>query len=212
MLSPVPDMYLSGTNNLNIPVGVTGPLGSISLKKAITSHVEMGYQFDYLRLQGKVSNLEGVKLEVLTQIYSHIFQVQYNFKKNNQFKPPFNYFLYFKMGGNFVKNNPVKEENAPLSTNIQNKATPQALVTVLGAGLNYQLTDNFSLTSCLDINKSSNGVDGITHFYKIFYSSNHLNYYMQASLGLSWWFNLRSKGFTKNDSYSIWYDSSRGKK
>ena len=204
MLTPVTEKYLFNTNYLNIPVGYPGPMGTLTLKKGVTSHLDMGYQFDYLRVQGEVATNEGDKLEVLSQIYVHSFQVRYNFKKDNKIKPPFNYFLYFKLGGTFLKNNPVNYEQVPPKTIIQKSSIPQAFVYGLGAGINYQLNDNFSLTGSLDINNTTNGVGKIIQFPKIFYS-NHINYYSQLSFGLSWCFSLRS-----NNSDYLWYDESRG--
>jgi len=207
MLSPVPEKYLFNTNDLNVPVGELGPMVTLSLKKGFTSHIEMGYQFDYLGIQGNSKNAEGYKLIVLSQFYVHTFQMQYNFKNNYKIKPPFNYFLYFKLGGTFLKNNPVKAEDAPTGTFIQKSAQPQAFVYGLGGGVNYQLNDHFSLTGSLDFNNTTNGVEKILYFPKLFFS-NHINFYTQLSFGLSWWFNIeRSR---KNDSGYIWYDNSRG--
>ena len=92
MLTPVPEKFQFNTNYMNIPVGDFGPMGSILLKKGFTSHFEMGYQFDYLGIQGNVEHKEG-NLIVLSQFYVHTFQIQYNIKKNDKIKPPFNYFL-----------------------------------------------------------------------------------------------------------------------
>lgn len=207
MLTSIPDHYLFNTNNLNVPVGQPGPLGSFSLKKVATSHIEMGYQFDYLRLQGEAHNEDLLDHKVLTQIYSHTLQIQYNFKKNNTYMPPFNYFLYFKMGGAFMKNNLVDKANPDsIQKNIQKNAIPQALVLGLGAGINYQLTDNFSLTGTLDINNSTNGLD---KNYMILNSTSHINYNMQLSFGLCWWFNLQLNNPRKNNPH-IWFDNRRG--
>jgi len=210
ILSHIPDNYFYNTNNLNVPIGVLGPLGTLSLKKGLTPHFEMGYQFDYLRLQGQTANVEGVNLKVLTQMYTHNFLLQYNFKKNNEIIPIFNYFLYLKMGGIFMENNPVKQEADSPLTNIQNHAIPQAFVSGLGAGINYQLSDNFSLIGSLDINNSANGANDIFQLPKLF-TSNHINYYSQLSFGLAWWFDIRRSASQKDDSSSIWYDSRWGK-
>ena len=120
-------------------------------------------------------------------------------------------FLYFKLGGAFLKNNPLDKEDLPTTSIFQNSPRPQAFVYGLGAGINYQLNDNFSLTGSLDIHKTTNGVNKLTEFYKLFYS-NPINYYTQLSFGLSWWFNLQPISFRKNDSEYIWYDNSRGKR
>jgi hypothetical protein len=209
MLSPISEKYLFNTNNLNVPVGDFGPTFTLALKKGFTSHLEMGYQFDYLGIKGESENKEGYNLNVLTQFFVHTFQMQYNFKEIEKIKPLFNYFLYFKLGGTFLKNNPLKIEEAPSGTTIQNSAQPQAFVYGLGGGVNYQLNDHFSLTGSMDINNTTNGVGKIIQFPNLFFS-NHINYYTQLSFGLSWWFNLRPKVYKRNDSSSIWYDSSKG--
>lgn len=197
MLSPVPEKYLPFTNDMNTPVGVPGPLGIFSAKKCFTAHIEMGYQLDYLRVQGGVK-VNNNQVEVLTQTYTHTFQVQYNFKRNDEFKPLFNYYLYYKMGGISVKNDRVEspsdgavlgsvKHGTQLNSNV-------AIMSGIGAGINYQLNSHLSLTGSLDANRSADAVGEIFKPHTIFFSSSHsVNNYIEFAVGLSWWFNFSKK-------------------
>jgi len=102
IMSPVPEKYLAFTNNLNVPIEVPGMLGIFSAKRSVSPHLEVGYQLDYLRVQGQARDADNAQLEVQTQILTHCFQGQYNFKRNDVFKPLFNYFVYYKMGEFFM--------------------------------------------------------------------------------------------------------------
>jgi hypothetical protein len=238
-VSPVPEKYLAFTNNLNVPIEVPGMLGIFSAKRSVTPHLEVGYQLDYLRVQGKARDVNQAPVEVRTQILTHCFQGQYNFKRNDVFKPLLNYFVYYKMGGISVKNDrispggivPLPEEEGKLNSNV-------AIMSGIGAGINYQLSDHLSLTGAVDINRSSDRVQEILYVHKLFYNSSYtVNKFAEMSVGLTYWFSWsskkkssdyyrpmsetqqlilqskieRKKGRSSKSNQSIWFDPKREK-
>ena len=240
LLTPVPEKYLNRTNYVNIPLHTPGVIGIFSVKKSVTPHFEMGYQFDYMRIQGKV-DVKGSDVEVLTQAYTNTYLIQYNLKKTNKFKPPINYFLYYKIGGISLKNDPLDElpeGTIPASSETEKKfASNVAVLTGIGAGINYQMNSNFSLTGSFDLNRSSDAVEAVYQVHKIFYPSNHsVNSYISLSLGLAYCFSFskqkkftfhnvrtetekqliqsriaRKKGRSSVANRSVWFDKKRGK-
>ena len=239
ILTPVPDKYLERTNNVNVPIGIPGPIEIISVKKNINSHLEMGYQFDYSRIQGKAKG-GNTDVEVNTQTYIHTYQIQYNFKNTRAFKPLFNYYLYYKIGGISLKNVPMDQspqEMTLASSEPKDKfASNVAVLTGIGTGINYQLNNNFSLTGSLDLNKSSDAVDEIYKIHNLFFHSSHtVNKYVGLTFGLSYWFSLgtqkkstyyrsrnetdkqlirarikKKKGQSSASNYPIWYNPGKG--
>lgn len=240
ILSPVPEKYLAFTNNLNLPIEVPGVLGIFSAKRSVTPHLEVGYQLDYIRVQGKTRDVNQNQVEVRTQALTHSFQGQYNFKRNDVFKPLFNYFVYYKAGGISVKNDRISpggiltlpEEEGRFNSNV-------AIMSGMGAGINYQLSDHLSLTGAVDINRSSDRVEEIFYVHKLFYNSSFtVNKFSEISVGLTYWFSWstkkkgtnyyrpmsetqrlilqskieRKKGKSSEGNYSIWYDRERGKR
>lgn len=239
ILSPVPEKYLAFTNNLNVPVEVPGLLGSFSAKRSISPRFEVGYQLDYLRVQGKANDISQTETEVRTQILTHSFQGQYNFKRNDVFKPLFNYFLYYKMGGVSVKNDRVNpDQNIPIQEGSLNSNV--VIMSGMGAGVNYQLSDHLSLTGSVDINRSSDRVQEVFFPHKLFYNSSYtVNKFTELSVGLVYWFSWgtkkkgsdsnyyrprdetqqlilkrkieRRKGKSSRSNHPLWYDPTRGK-
>lgn len=239
IMSPVPEKYLAFTNNLNVPIEVPGMLGIFSAKRSVTPHLEVGYQLDYLRVQGNARDVNQARVEVRTQILTHCFQGQYNFKRNDVFKPLFNYFVYYKMGGISVKNDRVSpDEILPLPAEEGNLNSNVAIMSGMGAGINYQLSDHLSLTGAVDINRSSDRVQEILYVHKLFYNSSYtVNKFAEMSVGLTYWFSWsskkkssdyyrpmsetqqlilqskieRKKGRSSKSNQSIWFDRKRGK-
>lgn len=189
ILTPVPEKYLNRTNNVNIPLRIPGPIGIFSLKKSITSHLEIGYQLNYMRIKGKVNDNSST-VTVLTQAYTHTFQIQYNLKKTDEYKPLYNYFLYYKVGGISLKNEPLDKKS--VESNSENKFLSNvAILTGIGAGINYQLNNNLSLTGTFDVNRSSDAMEELYKIHKLFYHSSHsVNNYIELSFGLSYWFSF----------------------
>lgn len=240
LLTPVPEKYIDRTNYVNIPLHTPGALGIFSIKKSIASHFEMGYQFDYVRIQGNVP-VQNIDVKVLTQAYTHTYLIQYNLKKTNKFRPPLNYFLYYKIGGISLKNDPLDElpdGTIPASAETREKFDSNvAVLTGIGAGINYQLNKNFSLTGSLDLNRSSDAVEAIYQIHKIFYRSSYsVNSYLSLSFGLSYWINFskqkessyfkpknetekqllkskiaREKGKSSAANHSVWFNGKKSK-
>ncbi len=194
ILTPVPDKYLERTNNVNVPLGTPGVIGIFSIKKSITPHLEMGYQLDYMRIKGMVDN-DISKIKVLTQAFTHTYQIQYNIKSTEEYKPLYNYFLYYKIGGISLKNDPLDQlphETEPgLSESRDKFVSNVAILTGIGAGINYQLNNNLSLTGTFDVNRSSDAIEELYKIHKLFYNSSHsVNNYIELSFGLSYWFSF----------------------
>lgn len=197
LLSPVPDKYLMNINYVNIPILIPGPVGIFTAKKSITSHLMMGYQFDYIRIQGKV-DVQNKDIRVLTQAYNHSYLIQYNLKGIKEFKPLLNYFIYYKIGAISLKNEHLDELPAgtvPDEYRNENKYINNvAVLTGLGAGVNYQLTNNLCLCGSLELNRSSDAAEAIYQIQTIFYNSSHsVNSYLALSLGVSYGFNFSKK-------------------
>ena len=237
ILSPVPDKYLEFTNKLNVPIEVPGTLGILSAKKSLGSHVEVGYQFDYLRVQGEAQDVNHAPAEVRSQIFTHTFQGQYNFKRNNEFTPLVYYFVYYKAGGVSVRNDRIIPGEGVPGSEKSRMLTNVAVLSALGAGINYQLSHHFSLTAAVDINRSSDRPQEVIYIHKLFYNSTYtVNKYVEASVGLAYWFSFsakkkstyyrsrpeterlilqqrieKKKGQSSDSNYPIWFDHKRGK-
>jgi hypothetical protein len=191
----------------------------------------MGYQLDFLSVKGLVEK-EGQDFKVLTQAYTHTYQIQYNFKSTTEFKPPTNYFLHYKIGGVSLRNKILDNPSAN-SDYINNVA----VLTSLGGGINYQISNNISITGSIDLNRSSDSAGDVFQIQKLFYRSpNTVNSYMAISGGICYWFNFtppkkssffrartetekvliqskiqQHKGIKSKGNKSEWYDHQRGK-
>ena len=231
LITPVPEKYLEKINDVNVPLNTLGPAGVFAVKKGITSHFEMGYQLDFLSIKGFVDK-KGQDIKVLTQAYTHTYQILYNFRSTNEFKPPINYFLHYKIGGVSLRN---KILDNPSANNDYIKNV--AVLTAIGGGINYQISKNLSLTGSVDLNRSSDSVGDLYQPQKLFYNSpNTVNRYMVFTGGISYWFNLsqskkssffkartetekvliqskiiQHKGIKSKENKSDWYDHQRGK-
>ena len=238
ILTPVPEKYIERINNVNVPLHVPGPIGIFSVNKSITPHLEMGYQFDYMRIQGNVEAGSST-FKVLTQALTHTYILQYNFRETNEFKPLTNYFLYYKIGGISLKNDPLEIVsgdfviNEPTGKFVSNVA----VLTGIGAGFNYQFSNNFSILGNFELNRSSDAVDAIYQINQLFYASSHsVNSYFTLSAGLSYNFSFskqkkstffklgtktekqlvqskisRKKGISSTQNLSKWYNFRKGK-
>lgn len=240
LLMPVPDKYLERTNYVNIPLHTSGILAIFAIKKSITSHFEMGYQFDYIRILGKVK-VSTTDINVLTQAYNHSYSIQYNLRKTNGYKPPLNYYLFYKIGAISLKNDPLDKLPNGTVTNPDSKGkflNNVAVLTGIGVGIRYQLNNNFSLNSSFELNRSSDAVEEVYKIQKIFYNSSHtVNSYIALSFGLSYWFNLskqketafykpksetekrvtqskkiKAKSRSSGSNQSVWFNSSKAHK
>lgn len=240
LITPVPDKYLSRINNVNIPLRTPGPVAIFSFKKGITNHFEMGYQLDLFRIQGKVDVMD-MPVRVLTKAITHTYLVQYNYKGTNDFKPLYNYFIYYKTGAISLQNNPLDKFSGQVDAgfpNFENKFISNvAVLTGMGGGINYQFTKNFSFTGSFELNRSSDSAGDVFQVQKLFYRSpNTVNRYMAFSGGISYWFNftkpkkssffkartetekvliqskiIQHKGIKSKENKSDWYDHQRGK-
>lgn len=204
LLSEVPEKYLNRINNVNIPVKVPGTTSILTVRKGLTPHFEMGYQFDYMRIQGIVK-LEESSYNVLTQAFGSSFLVLYNLIRTDDYRPRFNYFGYYKIGAVSLKNNPgeIKQEtdlkHVSVSQDGNEFVKNVAIITGIGIGVNYQMNNNLSMVGTVDINRSSDAVAEIYKIHKILYhSSNTVNNYSSLTLGLCYTFNFSEQ---KKSSY-----------
>lgn len=203
LLSEVPEKYLDRINNVNIPLKVPGATEIISLRKGLDPHFELGYQFEYLRINGNVKQGNS-NYNVLTEGLGNSFQVLYNLKKTNEFRPRFNYFGYYKIGAISMKNFPKQimqdgsqVPSGPLDANTFKNNV--AIITGLGIGINYQFTNNLSLTSTFELNRSSDAVAEIYKIHKIFYHSSHtVNNYSSLTFGFCYAYNFSKR---KNSAF-----------
>ena len=199
LLSEVPEKYLDRINNVNIPLKVPGAIGIFSVKKGLTPHLEMGSQFDYMRIQGNVKQ-DNDTYNILTQALGYSFSVQYNLKRTDEFRPRYNYFTYYKIGAISLKNNPKKIMSDGSQIPATNSSSGDkfiknvAIITGLGIGFNYQFTNNLSTIGTLELNRSSDAVSEIYRIDKIFYhSTNTVNNYSSITVGLCYSFNFSKR-------------------
>lgn len=196
ILSDIPDIYLSRINNVNLPSHKIGMTNVFAVKKSMTSHFEIGYQLEYMNIQGNVKQ-EDVLYRVKTQALGNSFLLLYNLRKTDRYKPPFNYFIYYKIGAVTLKNTPreiVAEGQFPtkfIPANNDQYIKNIAVMTGLGLGLNHQLSDHINLTGAFEINRNSDNGGDIYKPFKLFYNSkNTVNNYISLSFGLTYSFNL----------------------
>lgn len=196
LLSEVPEKYLDRVNYVNIPMKVPGVTGILSVRKGLTPHLEMGYQFDYMRINGNVEQGNST-YNVQTQTLGNSFLVLYNFKSTAIFRPRFNYYGYYRIGAVSLKNDPKQimpdGSQVPVAGSSDNNKFLKnvAVITGIGIGINYQFTNNLSLVGTFDLNRSSDAVADIYKIQKIFYhSANTVNNYSSIAIGLCYSFNL----------------------
>ena len=196
LLSEVPEKYLERINNVNIPLKAPGIAGIFSVKKGLTPHLEMGYQVDYMQINGKVD--QGINTyNVRTKAFGNSFLVLYNLKSTKDFRPRYNYFVSYKIGAISLKNDPRKiAENGipvlPSGTEKGNQFIKNvAVITGIGIGINYQLTNNLSLIGTFELNRSADIASDIYKIQKVFYHSpNTVNNYASLSGGICYAFNF----------------------
>ena len=196
LLSEIPDIYLSRINNVNPPTHTIGNANIFSVKKSMTSHFEIGYELEYMNIQGNTEQ-DDVSYRVKTQALGNSFLLLYNLLKTDRYKPPFNYFAYYKIGAVSLKNTPreiVAEGQFPtkfIPANDDRYIKNIAVMTGLGLGLNHQLSDKLNLTATFEINRNSDNGADVYKPYKLFYNSeNTVNNYASLTLGLAYTFNL----------------------
>lgn len=199
LLSEVPDKYLDRINQVNIPVHVPGMNGVFSIRKAIHSHFEMGYEWSYYAFSGNVDQ-ENRSFRVQTKAMEHNFLLLYNLRPTYEFRPRFNYFVYYKIGTINLKNEPrlrLADGSSDIvyGTSLTNAyAHNVAVGTGLGFGINHQLSYNLSLLGVVEINRSADEASETYKIQKIFFrSKNTVNNYASLTLGLSYTFNLSEK-------------------
>jgi hypothetical protein len=102
--------------------------------------------------------------------------------------------VYYKVGGLSLQNDQISTPEGsaetvkgPLNSNV-------ALLSGLGAGMNYQLSRHFSLSGSGDINRTTDALDEVIKIYKIPYFSSHtVNNYMEITMGITYWMNFEPK-------------------
>lgn len=196
ILSKVPEQYLQRINSVNVPTITPGITGVAAIRKGISKHFEMGYQFNYLYVQGDVTELNQT-YRVRTQALENNFLIGYNLKAVNEYRPPYNYFIYYKVGAIALKNEPhLRLPDGSLSPEgplvehskfIQNVAVG----TGLGLEITRQLTNNISLNGTFELSRSSDLASDTYQLQKIFYNSpNTVNRYTSFCVGVCYTFNL----------------------
>jgi hypothetical protein len=135
-----------------------------------------------------------------------------------------------------LKNDPIDVTIEASNESIGNFISNVAVMTGIGAGINYQLNNNFSLLGTFDLNRSSDAVEDIYQIHKLFYHSSHsVNSFIAISFGVSYSIDFakhkkstfykpitetdklliqskitRKKGNPQTSNNSIWYDDKKG--
>lgn len=203
MLTAIPDKYLNLVNDVNLPVRTVGPASLISIKKSVTPHLEIGYQFEYLQIRGDVKQDE-LTFRVKSQALAENLTIGYNFRKTDRYRPRYNYLLYYKIGAVSLKNDPreiVPEGKSPSKfvSSVHNGFLKNiAVLTGLGVELNHQLSDKLSLVCALEMSRNSDVAADICRIDKFFYhAASTVNNYATVTAGLCYTFNLKDNKKTK---------------
>jgi len=210
MLSKVPDQYLGILHNVRPATFVPGLNASLSVRKAFTGHLEMGYQVQYIDISGDVDQAANT-YSVHTQGIEHNTLFLLNLKRTDYYRPAFNAFTYFKITAILLKNTPrLRLPNGDLQTDpslwqntsfIENAGVAHGL----GIGFNHQINPNLSLVGTIDYNRTFNVVSDIYKIQKLFISSpTTVNHYASLSFGLSYTFN-----FVEPSKRSKFYNAER---
>lgn len=204
MLSDVPKKYIERINNVNIPLTTPGAAGFLCIRKGISPHLELGYQFDYLQIDGKVTQ-NSIRYQVKTQAFGSNFLMCYNLRRTDKFRPEWNWLAYYKIGAVSLKNNPTQILNNGASSSGTGSSGSNSIIknvavlTGFGLGMNHQISNNFSVIATVELNRNADVVTDVYKIYKIFYhSENTVNNYIVAGIGLSYTFNFSE---IKNSSY-----------
>lgn len=199
VISDIPTKYLRHINFVNIPTNSPGPNISFSVRKGLSGHFDMGYQFDYVNVNGIVLQ-NDLDYKVLTQAFQHNFILAYNLFKQSTTKSDFNIGIYYKVGGISLKNYPRLINNdgsfSPIDINDKsnNFLSNVAVLTGIGINSNYKLSKNISIESVFEMNRSSDNGFDIYNIHKVFYNSpNTVNKYITTTIGLSYSFNFNYK-------------------
>ncbi len=204
MLSDVPEKYIERINNVNIPLTTPGAAGFLCIRKSITPHFELGYQLDYLQIDGKVTQ-NAIPYQVKTQAFGSNFLMSYNLRRTDKFRPEWNWLVYYKIGAVSLKNNPTQILND--GSSIPNTGSSGsssiiknvAVLTGFGLGVNHQISNNLSVIVTVELNRNADEVNDVYKIHKIFYhSENTVNNYIVAGIGMSYTFNFSE---IKNSSY-----------
>lgn len=190
--SEVPSGFLGRLNGVNIPVGVYAPAGVCGFRRNIGPHFEMGYQLDYSRVNGFVSQ-EDKTFKVSTTALANNFLILYKLRKEDQSVPRFNYRIYYKIGSLALNNNARRQLSdgsispEPEQTESDSFIRKKALTTGLGLGASWNFSEPFSLVANLELNRSTYGVGDIFQLQTIFlHSDKTITRYALMSVGLSY--------------------------
>lgn len=212
VITPVPDKYLSNINGVNLPVMKPGFAGLLLAKKMVSGHVEMGYQFEFFSLGGVVEQ-HASRYDLRTTALANNFLLIYNFKNIRNPRPQTNYFFYYKVGAISLKNVPrLIADDGPLGTPVGDKGFLNNVAVGHGGGVgfNTQLSDQFSLTGTVELNRTSDAAADVYRIDKLFYhSGSSVNSYFTVSGGICYTFNLGTK--EKKGSPHIHSETSQSK-
>lgn len=197
VITPVPDRYLPNINNVNLPIMKPGFAGLFLAKKPVTRHFEMGYQFEYFKMAGEVSQ-NGSRYRLSTTALANNFLLIYNFKSLRDPLPKVNYFFYYKVGGITLKNVPRLID--PFDDTVGEPVGDNGFLGNLavahggGVGFNNQLNDRFSITGTVELNRTANTPRDIYRVDKLFVrSESSVNSYFTVSGGICYTFDLLKK-------------------
>lgn len=196
VVTDIPTRYLRHINFVNIPTNTPGSDITFSVKKVISSNIDIGYQFDYVNVKGTVPQ-NDLRYKVATQAFQHNFILGYNFFDPDKTKSKINFGVYYKVGGISLKNFPqlINSDGSIYSADLLNKNKFLSNIAVLtGAGLNinYKISEKIKIESSFEINRSSDNGFDIYNIPKVFYNSpNTVNKYITSTIGLSYSFDFQ---------------------
>lgn len=197
VITPVPDKYLSNINGVNLPIMKPGFAGLLLAKKMVSGHIEMGYQFEFFSLGGQVEQ-HASRYDLQTTALANNFLLICNLKNIRNPRPKSNYFFYYKVGAISLKNVPRKID--PINGSVGEPEGDKGFLNNLavghggGVGFNNQLTDRFSLTGTVELNRTSDAAADVYRVDKLFYhSESSVNSYFTVSGGICYTFNLGKK-------------------
>jgi hypothetical protein len=187
-LTTIPDTYFNHIYSANMPTSGIGPIAIFSIKKGINSHFDLGYEYDYMLIQGNgdVIHEPGNITDVLTQSYAHSFIFQYS----NDFNTQFNFLVYSKIGANRIKTIPLQREFL-VSWQLDNSLAG------IGIGMAYNLDEKFSLTWGLEYNR----------IFDLKNKNYNVNNYMNLNAGIIYCFHpgLREERKKLGKKNSDWF-------
>ena len=209
-----PRQYLQYINNMNIPVWKPGIAGTLTTRKMLSAHWEMGYQLELLQLRGEAMRLTTTGSRSVTSVRTtgvgQNFTIGYVFREAWINNPKTNYTLAYKVGSLHINNRDERDQNAPNGNVMVETFSNVAVITGLVNEFTFNLNRDLSLMLTAEFNRSSDTPRDIYKPYKLFYYSSHtVNNFINISVGLSYQFGFVKNKINKDPKNLPWYKRKR---